>query len=140
MKNIQLIAAAAILLCSCSATKTIGPVADLNGEWDIVKVDGKAIDTTKTEFRPTLGFETAKNNVFGCAGCNSIIGTARVNKEKQTIDFSEIGSTLMLCANMEYEQQILDALRKVKAYKDGGEGLVDLTNGRGKTVLTLKKQ
>lgn len=81
MKNIQLIAAAAILLCSCSATKTIGPVADLNGEWDIVKVDGKAIDTTKTEFRPTLGFETAKNNVFGCAGCNSIMGTARVNKE-----------------------------------------------------------
>ena len=115
-------------------------MADLNGEWDIVEVDGKAIDTTKTEFRPTLGFETAKNNVFGCAGCNSIMGTARVNKDKQTIDFSEIGSTLMLCANMEYEQQILDALHKVKAYKDGGEGLVDLTNGRGKTVLTLKKQ
>ena len=103
-------------------------------------MDGKAIDTTKTEFRPTLGFETAKNNVFGCAGCNSIWGIARVNKDKQTIDFSEIGSTLMLCANMEYEQQILDALHKVKAYKDGGEGLVDLTNGRGKTVLTLKKQ
>ena len=71
MKNIQLIAAAAILLCSCSATKTIGPVADLNGEWDIVKVDGKAIDTTKTEFRPTLGFETAKNNVFGLLGCHA---------------------------------------------------------------------
>ena len=140
MKNIQLIAAAAILLCSCSATKTIGPVADLNGEWDIVEVEGKAIDTTKTECRPTLCFETAKNNVFGCAGCNSIWGIARVNKDKQTIDFSEIGSTLMLCANMEYEQQILDALHKVKAYKDGGEGLVDLTNGRGKTVLTLKKQ
>ena len=68
------------------------------------------------------------------------MGTARVNKDKQTIDFSEIGSTLMLCANMEYEQQILDALRKVKAYKNGGNRLVNLTNSRGKTVLTLKKQ
>lgn len=138
MKNIQLIAAAAILLCSCSATKTIGP--DLNGEWDIVEVNGAAIDTTKTEFRPTLGFEIAKDYVYGCAGCNSINCIARVNTAKQTINFKEIGTTLMLCANMEYEQQILDALHKVKAYKDGGEGLVDLTNGRGKTVLTLKKQ
>ena len=68
------------------------------------------------------------------------MGTARVNKDKQTIDFSEIGSTLMLCANMEYEQQILDALHKVKAYKNGGNGLVNLTNSRGKTMLTLKKQ
>ena len=68
------------------------------------------------------------------------MGTARVNKDKQTIDFSEIGSTLMLCANMEYEQQILDALRKVKAYKNGVDGLVNLTNSRGKTMLTLKKQ
>ena len=68
------------------------------------------------------------------------MGTARVNKDKQTIDFSEIGSTLMLCANLEYEQQILDALRKVKAYKNGGNGLVNLTNSRGKIMLTLKKQ
>ena len=78
--------------------------------------------------------------MFGCAGCNSIMGTARVNQDKQTIGCFAIGSTLMLCANMEYEQQILDALHKVKAYKNGGDGLVNLTNSRGKTVLTLKKQ
>ena len=78
--------------------------------------------------------------MFGCAGCNSIMGTARVNKDKQTIDLSQIGTTLKLCANMEYEQQILDALHKVKDYKNGGDGLVNLTNSRGKTMLTLKKQ
>lgn len=124
MKNIQLIAAAAILLCSCSATKTIGPVADLNGEWDIVKVDGKTIDTTKTEFRPTLGFETAKNNVFGCAGCNSIMGTARVNKDKQTINFSEIGSTLMLCANMEYSSRYLTHCTRLRPIRMEAKGLL----------------
>ena len=138
MKKISIIAAA-IALCSCSATKTTDTAVDLNGEWDIVTVDGNAVDTTKTEFRPTLGFETAKDNVFGCAGCNSINGKAKVDAAKQTISFSEIGTTLMLCAHMEYEQQILKALESVKGYK-AGKGCVELTNGSGKAVLQLKKQ
>ena len=138
MKKISIIAAA-IALCSCSATKTTDAAVDLNGEWDIVTVDGTAIDTTKTEFRPTLGFDTAKDNVFGCAGCNSINGKAKVDAAKQTITFSEIGTTLMLCANMEYELQILKALESVKGYK-AGKGCVELTNGSGKAVLQLKKQ
>lgn len=138
MKKISIIAAA-IALCSCSATKTTDAAVDLNGEWDIVTVDGNAVDTTKTEFRPTLGFETAKDNVFGCAGCNSINGKAKVDATKQTISFSEIGTTLMLCAHMEYEQQILKALESVKGYK-AGKGCVELTNGSGKAVLQLKKQ
>ena len=138
MKKISIIAAA-IALCSCSATKTTDAAVDLNGEWDIVTVDGNAVDTTKTEFRPTLGFDTAKDNVFGCAGCNSISGKAKVDAAKQTISFSEIGTTLMLCANMEYEQQILKALESVKGYK-AGKGCVELTNGSGKAVLQLKKQ
>lgn len=138
MKKISIIAAA-IALCSCSATKTTDAAVDLNGEWDIVTVDGTAVDTTKTEFRPTLGFETAKDNVFGCAGCNSINGKAKVDATKQTISFSEIGTTLMLCAHMEYEQQILKALESVKGYK-AGKGCVELTNGSGKAVLQLKKQ
>lgn len=138
MKKISIIAVA-IALCSCSATKTTDAAVDLNGEWDIVTVDGTAVDTTKTEFRPTLGFDTAKDNVFGCAGCNSINGKAKVDATKQTISFSEIGTTLLLCAHMEYEQQILKALESVKGYK-AGKGCVELTNGSGKAVLQLKKQ
>lgn len=138
MKKISIIAAA-IALYSCSATKTTDAAVDLNGEWDIVTVDGTAVDTTKTEFRPTLGFETAKDNVFGCAGCNSINGKAKVDATKQTISFSEIGKTLMLCANMEYEEKIMKALESVKGYK-AGEGCVELTDGSGKAVLQLKKQ
>lgn len=139
MKKISIIAAA-IALCSCSATKTTDAAVDLNGEWDIVTVDGNAVDTTKTEFRPTLGFETAKDNVFGCAGCNSINGKAKVDATKQTISFSEIGKTLMLCANMEYEEKIMKALESVKGYKAAGKDCVELTNGSGKAVLQLKKQ
>lgn len=138
MKKISIIAAA-IALCSCSVTKTTDAAVDLNGEWDIVTVDGNAVDTTKTEFRPTLGFETAKDNVFGCAGCNSINGKAKVDAAKQTISFSEIGKTLMLCANMEYEEKIMKALESVKGYK-AGEGCIELTDGSGNAVLQLKKQ
>lgn len=139
MKKISIIAAA-IALCSCSATKTTDAAVDLNGEWDIVTVDGNAVDTTKTEFRPTLGFDTAKNSVYGCASCNSINGTAHVDAAKQTIKLSQVGTTLMLCANMEYEEKILKALESVKGYKAAGKGCVDLTDGSDKIVLQLKKQ
>lgn len=138
MKKISIIAAA-IALCSCSATKTIDAAVDLNGEWDIVTVDGTAVDTTKTESRPILGFDTAKNTIYGCASCNSINGTAHVDAAKKTIKLSQVGTTMMLCANMEYEQKILKALESVKGYK-AGKGCVELTNGSGKAVLQLKKQ
>lgn len=65
---------------------------------------------------------------------------AKVDAAKQTISFSEVGTTLMLCANMEYEEKILKALESVKGYKAAGEGCVELTNGSGKAVLQLKKQ
>lgn len=138
MKKISIIAAA-IALCSCSATKTTDAAVDLNGEWDIVTVDGTAVDTTKTESRPILGFDTAKNTIYGCASCNSINGTAHVDAAKKTIKLSQVGTTMMLCANMEYEQKILKALESVKGYK-AGKGSVELTNGSGKAVLQLKKQ
>lgn len=138
MKKISIIAAA-IALWSCSATKTTDAAVDLNGEWDIVTVDGNAVDTTKTESRPILGFDTAKNTIYGCASCNSINGTAHVDAAKKTIKLSQVGTTMMLCANMEYEQKILKALESVKGYK-AGKGCVELTNGSGKAVLQLKKQ
>ena len=138
MKKISIIAAA-IALCSCSSTKTTDAAVDLNGEWDIVTVDGTAVDTTKTESRPILGFDTAKNTIYGCASCNSINGTAHVDAAKKTIKLSQVGTTMMLCANMEYEQKILKTLESVKGYK-AGKGCVELTNGSGKAVLQLKKQ
>lgn len=38
MKNLSLIIASALAICSCSTPKTIGQATDLNGEWDIVEV------------------------------------------------------------------------------------------------------
>ena len=80
-----------------------------------------------------LGFAACQSK--NCCGC-----AAKVDATKQTISFSEIGTTLMLCANMEYEEKILKALESVKAYKAAENGGVDLTDGNGKTLLQLKKQ
>ena len=49
MKNLSLIIASALAICSCSFPKTIGQATDLNGEWDIVEVNGKVVDTTKRQ-------------------------------------------------------------------------------------------
>lgn len=139
MKNLSLIIASAFAICSCSTSKTVGQATDLNGEWDIVEVNGKVVDTTKTEARPFIGFETSKNNVYGCAGCNNITGTMKLNTSRHTLDLSQVGATMMLCHDMTTEQSVLDALGHVKGYKATGEGRVDLTDNSGKTVLSLQK-
>ena len=54
MKNLSLIIASALAICSCSTSKTVGQATDLNGEWDIVEVNGKVVDTTKTEDRKSV--------------------------------------------------------------------------------------
>ena len=138
-KNFALAALAAAVMMSCGSTKSVGDATALNGEWNIMEVNGSKVDKADVEEAPFLGFDAKDNNVYGCTGCNRLTGTLKV-KGNGGIDFGQVGCTQMLCANMEYEQQILKALESVKGYKAAGKGCVELTNGSGKAVLQLKKQ
>ena len=46
----------------------------------------------------------------------------------------------MLCANMEVERQVLDALGKTAKYSLDGTGKLTLTDKSGKTVILLEKR
>ena len=140
MKNLIIPISAALLCAACSSTKTASDKVSLNGEWNIVEINSVAVDTTKLEIAPYLVFDTKKNDMYGCAGCNSINGTTRIDDEKQTLSFAQIATTLMLCAEMDTEKGVLDALEKVKGYKEAGEKRVALTDAKGKAVLTLQQK
>lgn len=138
-KDFALAALAAAVMMSCGSTKSVGDATALNGEWNIMEVNGSKVDKADVEEAPFLGFDAKDNNVYGCTGCNRLTGTLKV-KGNGGIDFGQMGCTQMLCANMEVERLVLDALGKTAKYSLDGTGKLTLTDKSGKTVILLEKR
>lgn len=76
--------------------------------WQLAELNGRKVPNMNPDKR-FLNF--AADNTFGAsAGCNSIGGQYEISKSM--ISFSKVRSTRMACANMEPEQQLLDALER----------------------------
>ena len=111
MKRLSFFTSIFALLCfaRCNETKQI-PIS-LTGEWNILTVGEQIIDTTKEEFIPFIGFDSAKNQIYGNAGCNNFFATMILDSVNSKIQFTNAGSTRMMCSNMETEQAILQSLK-----------------------------
>lgn len=140
MKKTQMMAAAlftVVMATSCGSTKTSLQPEALNGEWNIMTVNGKQATAEK---QPFIGMDLTAQRLYGCAGCNRIIGSVEVGTSKAgQISFGQVGSTRMLCANMGTESAVLEALNHVSGYK-GTEKELTLTDGNGHALLTLAKR
>ena len=134
---------AAVLLCAgigmtaCGSGKQAVQAIDLTGEWNIVTVNG---DTIKAENTPYLGLDMAEKRLYGNAGCNRMMGTFEADSlQPGKIKFGEIGTTRMMCPDMDTESKVLQALNSVQGYAETGQGIA-LTDAEGNTVLTLEKR
>lgn len=123
-------------MVSCASSKKV-TVEDLNGEWTMVTVDGKTMQDTEEQPAPFIGFDAAEKRVYGNAGCNLIVGVLKVKNE--TIDLSDLGSTMMACPDAETETLVFRTLATVKTFKREGDKLM-LLNGEGKVVTELVKK
>lgn len=107
----------------------------LNGNWQITSVGGKAV----TGDEATVFIDINELKVHGNTGCNFFNGAIYINPDKSNaIDFSNLGSTRMMCPNMEQESAILLALEETTTAIQGSEGKVMLLNSAGKELMTLK--
>lgn len=134
---------AAVLLCAgigmtaCGSGKQAVQTIDLTGEWNIVTVNG---DTIKAENTPYLGLDMAEKRLYGNAGCNRMMGTFEADSlQPGKIKFGQIGTTRMMCPDMDTESKVLQTLNNVKGYAGTEEGLV-LTDTEGNTLMTLEKR
>lgn len=114
-------------MASCGVQKQAA-ISSLGGEWNITEAGGKAV-TAKGGPQPFIGFNLKDGNVYGNSGCNRIM--AGINKDKGTIEFGNMASTMMACPDMDTEQQVLGALTKAKTFKAQGDSVVVLY-GEGK--------
>lgn len=111
----------------------------LNGEWNIEKINGKALG--KSEKVPYIGFNVAEKRVYGNAGCNSINGMLEQEEGvANSINLDKLAMTMMMCADMEVEQQVLAALNTVKTFNSLDGGKMGLYDANGNLVITLVKK
>lgn len=129
-------AAMALALASCGAGKQ-ATIADLGGEWVITSADG---NTLNAETTPFIGINAADGTVYGSTGCNNLVGTLDKNQKPGTVDFSQLGSTRMMCADMTSERIVMDMLNKAKGYKFNGKSELQLTDAQGNVVALLQKR
>ncbi|HCD76865.1 MAG TPA: hypothetical protein DEQ27_00415 [Prevotella sp.] len=139
-KSVFVAALAAVIMGSCGSTKTATDVASLDGEWNIVEVEGNSVKPGDSENVPFLGFKTAENRLYGNTGCNLLTGSIAGNLKKGEIDFSQTGSTRMMCADMKVERMVLDALGKASHFTIDGGKKMTLSDKGGNAVVVLKKK
>ena len=129
--------AAAILACSCGSSKNALQTSALEGEWNIITVNGQKAEAEKD---PYIGMNLQEKRLYGCAGCNRIMGSLQVDEDKAgQLSFGQVGATRMLCNDMTTEHAVLAALDKVAGY-EGSEKELTLTDGDGNALLTLAKR
>lgn len=83
-----------------------------NINWKLESLNGKNINkSSKDAF---IKFDRDLK-VFGNLGCNNFF--ARYKLDKNILHINKVGSTMMMCQNMENEQNFLKILEEVKNYK-----------------------
>lgn len=129
---------AAAVVTSCSSVRNM-PVNDLSGEWNVVKIENKDVTVADGAEVPYLAFDVVNNRLFGCAGCNRIIGGLKAT-DAGAIDLSNMGTTLMMCPDMTLEENLLGALNQVKEFGVDKEGQLVLMDEKQHHMVTLAKR
>lgn len=137
-----------VLIASCSSSKKALNTSSLNGEWNIIEVDGKHL-STNTQHAPFIGFNFVQKRIYGNSGCNRMMGTFNVDSLKPgVISFGPIAGTRMACPDMETEQAVLSALGKVKMFNVLAEDAqkadfytkIALTDEHNKQLIVMTKR
>lgn len=133
------IASVGVLAAACSTTQNVTDVQALDGEWNIVSVEGKPVVLTEGMEIPVIKFDTADGTISGNLSCNRMMGTFDVKAKPGTIDLSGIGATKMLCPDMTVEDNILSAFGKVTGYELAPDSTMLLIDAEKAPVITLER-
>ena len=137
MKKLIVMMMGAMAFASCGTGQKAAPLTLLEGEWVIVEVAEKPVSAENVPF---LGFKVADKELYGNAGCNSLMGVLEGDEAQPgVLSFGTLGSTKRMCADMAAEDAILQALGQVKGY-ELKDGHLLLTDEAGKELMELTKR
>lgn len=124
MKNFLYVCLAIVCVgawVSCKSQKfVVATFSDLNGEWNVVELNGKKVNPAETH--QFLVLDTDRKSLSGNAGCNRMMGKIEYSEsQKNIIKFPNIATTRMACPDMSGEQTLLEALGKVVRFQAVGD-------------------
>ena len=126
------IVALCVAFASCNGTDTT--VASLkNKEWKLQQVTSNGAALNNPVELPELQFADS-SKVAGSAGCNRFFGSYEAN-DKGLISIKLGGSTMMMCPDMDFEEQYLKLLPQIASFAIEGKTL-SLKSEDGKIVIS----
>lgn len=134
------IAGAALAMSSCRSVEKAISLSSINGEWNIIEVNGSKITPGESKSLPFIAFDTATGRVSGNSGCNRMMGSFDVNAKPGSLELTGMASTRMMCPDMTTENNVLNAFAQVKGYKKAGKDKVYLCNSSNRPVVVLQKK
>lgn len=108
------------LFVSCkSKNVAVASFSDLDGEWNIVELNGKVLNPTDS--RQFIAFDVPRQTLSGNAGCNRMMGKIEYdNARKNIIKFAQVATTRMACPDMSGERELLQAIEKTVRFAQEG--------------------
>jgi len=106
----------------------------LNGMWRVAKINDKAVNVEGMK----MVIDVDEGKLHGNTGCNIMNGRLEVDMDlPNSISFSAIAMTRMMCPDSEYETALIVALEEVVAARPLSYSEVLLYDSQQKPVLTL---
>lgn len=128
-------------LSSCASSKHAASMTDINGEWNIIEINGSVVVPTPGQEFPYIGFNSQSGRVYGHSGCNRLMGSYDTNAKPGQLELQPMGTTRMMCPDMTVEQNILTALAQVKKVKKMEDGQIALCGKSTKRpILVLQRR
>lgn len=106
----------------------------LNGAWQVTAINGKDVDEPDMK----LVIDVDEEKIHGNTGCNILNGSMEIDMEQaNSISFSRIATTRMMCPDSNHETELLVALEDTSTAKPTSKDSVLLLDSQGKEVLRL---
>lgn len=122
-----------LLLASCGSGKKTSETPVLNGEYQLVQLQGEDITSQNLSFT----FDLTKDRVFGETGCNGF--SANFLQKENKLSISQALSTRKYCeGKMDIENKILQTIERAGTLKKEGKDIVFLST-EGTRLFTLNK-
>lgn len=106
----------------------------LNGAWRVTAINGQPNSNEGIQFV----FDLPEKKIHGNAGCNIINGEITIDPDvTNSVQFSNIASTRMMCPDIATETAVLVALEETEKAFAKSDDTVTFVNHAGKPVLQL---
>lgn len=139
MKKIYFLILVVILwLYGCKTANPTEPEAEadtvIDAYWMLLSLEGQSPQAPKNTRTAYIRLEEKKNKVKGFSGCNHFFGKYELNGD--SLRFSDLGATRMMCPNIEQETKLMKVLGRVESYAIAGR---ILTFYQGKQAIATFK-